>query len=128
MLIEALCPLTVRLPDGEVHLDPGMPIDLPEEHATRLLEKLPHKVRRVDERPLIEPAAPNARPVYWENADGVILGPAVPEFLAQAGQQFWVIVQHEAMPRWVRADRLRSKQAFEKQVSPVPFERIKDVR
>ncbi len=77
---------------------------------------------------VIEPAAPNARPVYWENADGVILGPAIPEFLAQVGQHFWVIVQYDEAPRWIRSDRLRNKQAFERQVKPIPFERIKEVR
>lgn len=77
---------------------------------------------------VIEPAAPNPRPVYFEQADGLILGPAVPEFLAQAGREFWVVVQYDGAPRWIRSDRLRSKPAFEHQVTPIPFERIRDIR
>lgn len=127
MLIEALYPLTVRLPNGDLQMEPGQPVDLPEAYATRLLEKLPQKVRRLDARPLIEPAAPNARPVFWETADRLILGPAVPEFLAQVGAQFWVVVQYDGAPRWIRSDRLRSRRAFETQLTPIPFERIREL-
>lgn len=76
----------------------------------------------------LEPAAPNARPVFWEQADGRILGPAIPEFLAQVGDRFWVVVHFDGAPRWIRSDRLRSKQAFDQQVNPIPFERITEVR
>ena len=62
---------------------------------------------------IIEPAAPNARPIYWETADGRILGPAVPEFLARSGDTFWIVTTFEGQPRWVNSDRLRSRTAFE---------------
>jgi hypothetical protein len=77
----------------------------------------------------IEPAAPNARPVYWERADGSISGPARPEFLAQVGTgpaaSFWVVTTYEGQARWIRSDRLRSKRQFESQaktriVEPLP--------
>lgn len=66
------------------------------------------------EFPLIEcmPAAPNARGVYWE-AGGRILGPAVPEFLARNGSTFWIVTTFEGQPRWINADRLRSRKVFE---------------
>lgn len=64
----------------------------------------------------IEPATPNARPIYWETGDGRILGPAVPEFLGRDGDTFWVSVTFEGQIRWINADRLRSKQAFKTQV------------
>lgn len=80
----------------------------------------------------IEPAAPNARPAYWERASGEIVGPARPEFLAKVGsgatEQFWVIVDYQGQPAWVRSDRLRSKKAFEEQVMPKVFEWIKEPR
>jgi hypothetical protein len=75
------------------------------------------KVRVVHSDIIIEPASPKGRPVYWESADCRIVGPACPEFLAQIGAglkstDFWVIVEFKGQPRWVRSDRLRSKQAF----------------
>jgi hypothetical protein len=45
MLIEALQPLTVRLPQGEVRLVPGHPTEIPSPHAERLLAKAGDKVR-----------------------------------------------------------------------------------
>jgi hypothetical protein len=45
MRLEALTPFTYRWPGGEVHLEPGTPIDLPDERAQRLLNKAPEKVR-----------------------------------------------------------------------------------
>lgn len=122
MLIEASSPLTVRLPSGEIHLTPGQPVELPDEQAKRLLEKVPGKVRAVSspEPITIEPASPNAKPVYWERADGRIYGPARVTDLAKVGtgatEQFWVIVEYQGQPSWLRSDRLRSKRAFEQQV------------
>jgi len=80
----------------------------------------------------IEPAAAHARPVYFERADGRIYGPATVTDLAKVGtgaaERFWVIIEFEGQPAWIRSDRLRSKTAFERQVKPIPFERIKEVR
>jgi hypothetical protein len=64
----------------------------------------------------IQPAAPNARPIYWETGDGRILGPAVPEFLGRDGNAFWISTTFDGQMRWINADRLRSRQAFETQV------------
>ena len=48
MKIEAAKPLTVQLSDRQVHLDPGIPVDLPDEVVTRLLAKAPTLVLRVE--------------------------------------------------------------------------------
>ena len=48
MRLEAITPFTYRWPGGEVHLEPGRPIDLPDERAQRLLNKAPGKVRVVE--------------------------------------------------------------------------------
>jgi hypothetical protein len=48
LLIEALVPLTVKLPSGErVELRPGVPTVLPGEYGQKLLTKAPGKVRHV---------------------------------------------------------------------------------
>jgi|CXWL01.1.fsa_nt_gi hypothetical protein len=78
---------------------------------------------------VVEPAAENPRPVYWERADLSIVGPGRPEFLAKVGsgatERFWVIVEFQGQPAWVSSDRLRSRKAFEQQpevrvVKPIP--------
>jgi len=57
----------------------------------------------------IEPAARNAKAIYWETGTGRILGPAVPEFLARDGSTFWISTAFEGQIRWINADRLRSR-------------------
>jgi hypothetical protein len=125
--LEAVQPVKVRFrSDGsQFDLRPGDRVDLPEMNARRLLQVAPEKVRRVDDSVTIEPAHPKARPVYFEDALGRILGPVVPEFLARAEGHFWIITTFDGLPRWIRSDRLRSKRQFEAQpktriVEPVP--------
>lgn len=120
MLIEALKPLRLRLPDGNLELGPGTSIELVDHFAQRLLRKAGGKVRIVPAEITIEPASVSARAVFWEAADGRILGPARQDFLAQVGSgmkntDFWVIGEFEGQPRWIRSDRLRSKRAFDTQ-------------
>lgn len=65
MLIEAIGkPLTCRWPGGEVHLEPGKPVDMPDARAQRLLEKAPGKVRMVT-----APIATGSF-VTWTRGDG----------------------------------------------------------
>lgn len=45
MLIEAIIPLKVKLPTGDILLTPGVPVELPREQAYRLLVKANGKVR-----------------------------------------------------------------------------------
>ncbi len=121
MLIEALRPLCIRRSTGDLHLKPGFPVELPDDDAVRLLAKKPDAVLQVSV-PVpggvtIEPAAPNARSVFWETGDGRILGPAKPEFLARDGDAFWISTTFEGQIWWINVDRLRSQKAFEVQGS-----------
>lgn len=132
MTLEAVHPIRVRLGGHSHELQPGQRIDLPEDKGRLLLERAPGKLRIIGggSPVTIEPAASNARPVYWENADGVILGPAIPEYLARVQEcgsdAFWVIVTHDGLPRWIRSDRLRSRRAFETQPAVRIEEPIRD--
>jgi hypothetical protein len=121
MLIEAIKhPIRYALRDGrEVRLVPGKPIDLPEPQATALLAKAPDRVRAVGDQcassMTIEPASPTARETYWETADGRILGPVVPEYLAQDGDEFWIVTTYQGECYWIRENRLRTRRAFQQQ-------------
>lgn len=63
----------------------------------------------------IEPAASDAKAIYWQASTGRILGPAVPEFLARDGSTFWISTTFNGQILWIDADRLRSRKAFERQ-------------
>lgn len=80
----------------------------------------------------IEPAAQHAKPVYWEQADGSIVGGCKPEFLAKVGHgeqaSFWIVTEHQGQARWVRSDRLRSRRQFETQAPVHPVELIQEPR
>ena len=45
MLIEAVTPLTVKFPSGDIRLTPGVAVEIPTAQAQRLLAKAPGKVR-----------------------------------------------------------------------------------
>ena len=48
MTVECIgSPFTYRWPTGEVRLVPGQPVELPDDRAARLLEKVPGRVRVV---------------------------------------------------------------------------------
>ncbi len=51
MLIKALRPLKIRLPDGIHALHPGHSYELPDYHALKLLAKAADKVRRAEPTP-----------------------------------------------------------------------------
>ena len=64
MTIECIgAPFTYRWPGGEVHLEPGKPIDLPDARAKRLLEKAGDKVRAIT--PVFHPGDQ----IEWHRAD-----------------------------------------------------------
>ena len=112
MLVEALEPMRVKS-NGRVLFDlrPGKPMDLPEEQALRLLVKAPTKVKVCSPDVVVEPAASNAKPVFWEDVMGQIQEPASLEFLAKVGtgptERFWAVVIYQGAPRWLMSDRLR---------------------
>src|SRR5262249_32291469 len=99
MLIEALMPLKVRVNGRVLFLDPGQPQDLSDDEARRLLAKIPDQVRVVSEPMVIEPAVrPDGspvRPIFWEDAAGRIVGPAVLDFVAHDAHSFWVVGTYE---------------------------------
>ena len=134
MLIESLKPLRVHLRRQAIELMPGQPMEFSEDDGQILLTKVPDVVRRIfvsqnsslahhGDSPMVDPpmpldiipAASVAKPIYWETGDGRILGPATPEFLAKSGKQFWIVTTFEGQIRWINADQLRSKNAFEGQ-------------
>lgn len=47
MLMQALRPLHIRRVNGDLHMKPGFPVELPDEDAVRLLAKKPDAVRPV---------------------------------------------------------------------------------
>lgn len=72
--------------------------------------------RKSTEEVIVEPAAANPKPIYWEAVDGRILGPALPECLARVGDEFWIVTTLDGHLIWLRSDRLRSRAAFEQQL------------
>ncbi len=118
MLIEALKPLTVCLPEGTLHLDPGQPVDLPTEQARQLLAKVPGKVRLVEvQTPGLVPEA-DLRPAPVTDPEdigrvvmvtsmsdqknlAVILDAKTIEERAHLKQGRWVCVAADNMTRWL---------------------------
>jgi hypothetical protein len=70
MWLIADAPVTVRTAHGDVKLTPGIPHELSDAVGERVLQCVGDRVRIHAQEPaqhtIIEPAAPNARPVYWE--------------------------------------------------------------
>ena len=65
MIIECIGgPFTYRWPTGEVRLEPGKPVDLPDDRAKRLLSKAPGKVR------MVTPTIAVGSLVTWTRGDG----------------------------------------------------------
>jgi hypothetical protein len=131
LLIEALKPLRVKLPTGPVELRGGQAFEFGEEHALRLLAKVPETVRvvqpdqftAVDETPFCIDPCPG-RPCYWEGSDGIIQrGSGVLLGMMSTGSatRFWVGTDAEdGVFRWVREDRLRTTRQYESQATEHP--------
>lgn len=49
MRIEALKPLKVKRPSGDIVLTPGAPVEFSDDEGKRLLEKVPGKVRLIED-------------------------------------------------------------------------------
>ena len=135
MKIEAIGkPFVYRWPGGEVCLEPGNPIDLPPDRAAKLLARAGNRVRQIEPQnhTEIEPACRfDGSPlssIYWEAGTGEILGPATPEYFARHGHSDWIVITFEGQPRWIHADRLRSRKAFETQRPPQIVEWVREPR
>ncbi len=106
MIVEAIdTTVMYRWPGGEVRLEPGNPIELPKERATRLLAKACGKVRAVDPDPI--PALNPGDRIVWE---GPLFGRLTGELLAvlDDGQ---LEVFHPLTEKLVRIPRAWVRQA-----------------
>jgi hypothetical protein len=124
VLIETLCPLIVGFPERDLRHEYRTPVELPEEQGSRLLAKVPDKVRVIDS--VIVSAAPEAQCVYWQKADTSIWGLATPLFFERSDQDYVLVVEYRGELISVNAKMLRSKAAFETQVEPRVVTLIKD--
>jgi len=88
----------------------------PNNFVARALKILNGDHREPNEEVLVEPAAANARPVYWQRPDGRIQGRGKPEFLARVGaeanERFWIVLRFQIIVCWISSNQLRSRQAF----------------
>ena len=78
MLIEALKPLRLKLRDGSLELHPGVPAELDDESAERLLQKRPDAVRAVPTSLTFEPRTVVrwvSRLFFGEMTGRVLMGP-----------------------------------------------------
>ena len=123
MLIEVTkYPIRYRLLDGNlVRLEPGSPVDLPDDQARKLLAKAQDRVRVVSISSVVEEGfrveeAQCAHPVYWESMEGPIMGPAsvthmATEITAAGVKRFWLCITYADSWRWIHEDLLRSRAA-----------------
>ncbi len=102
MRIESSKPLTVQMPDGQVQLDPGVPVSLPDDVANKLLKKAPGLVRVVEQTNHDSTWRPG-RMVEWNSPRfGVRCGRVM-----GAGEEGWELVLSPAAGLvWVREDLL----------------------
>ncbi len=98
MLIEALKPLTVKLPTGDLQLKPGFPVNMAEDRALKLLAKAPGKVRMVQPHAL---AFQLGDLVHWQGMDGKVRGPAVVEHVTLCDWRLWAWVTWDGVGRAV---------------------------
>lgn len=126
MWIESTKPIRVQSKQGEVRLRPGYPVELSDEQGQKLLDQAGDKVRivKAPRRDVIvelavRPDGTPLSPIYWEDAKGCILGPAVPKLMIQTNGEFWLAVVYDGQNRWIRSDRLRNRRAFDTQTTVV---------
>ena len=91
MLIEALAPLLVQLPDKELRVEPGHSVNLPEELAFKLLERAAGKVRVVAP-PVLADLILGAK-IVWESPP---FGPCSGE-IALPPENGWLVVRSHSV-------------------------------
>ncbi|TSA02155.1 MAG: hypothetical protein D4R81_05185 [Nitrospiraceae bacterium] len=75
MLIEATGKaLTYRWPHGEVRLEPGRPVELPDDRANRLLAKAPGRVRAVEALRIVEHGRDSDDSIFVVKIGGSVAG------------------------------------------------------
>jgi hypothetical protein len=122
----------VKAGEAQFRLEPGYPMQFSDGEGAKLLARARGKVRVVQSDVVLEPAAANAKPIFWENAIGIVIGPATPEWLARVGDggqaAFWIVASFQGLDRWIRSDRLRSKHAFDTQRPMQVIELVREAR
>ncbi len=93
-MLEALEPLTYRWPDGEVRLEPGKPVSLPDERARKLLAKAQGKVRPVE--PLSKPDSGQVLPGVWVAWHSPLFGECRAQ-VAMAPENGWFVVRSHSV-------------------------------
>ncbi len=91
MLIEALIALQVKLPEGELTVESGQSINLPEELAFKLLERAAGKVRVVPP-PVLADLIPGAK-IVWESP---LFGQCTGE-IALSPENGWLVVRSHSV-------------------------------
>ena len=87
MLIEAVNrPILCRFPGGEFRLEPGKPIDVPDERAKRLLNKAGNKVR------MVPPTIAAGSQITWTRGDGTAHTGLIDVTHVDEDGQHWVFV------------------------------------
>ena len=74
MLIEATKPLTVRLPERELYLKPGYPVDLPDDQAKKLIERASGKVRAIEAAQVIDTGRDAQNSIVGVKIGGSLVG------------------------------------------------------
>ena len=122
-------PVKYRFRTGEeIVLKPGIPTEMPDTAAMKLLEQAGERVRiapasethaAINERNglLVEPTTCR-NPVYWEGCEGDLLGPGIVTHVAKEStfmgdQRFWLCVEYRGSWRWIHESLLRSRATYE---------------
>ena len=106
MLLEAVdCPIRYRLADGhEIRLEPGHPVDLPDDRARKLLAKAPGKVK------LASICQPCLNPGTWIDWDSPLFGRLRGELLG-VREDAWLDVFHPLTDKLARIPQAWVRQA-----------------
>ncbi|MCA9423089.1 MAG: hypothetical protein KC592_18870 [Nitrospira sp.] len=91
MLIEALVPLQVKLPERELTVEAGQSVNLPEELAFKLLERAAGKVRVVTP-PVLADLIPGAK-IFWNSP---LFGQCTGE-IALPPENGWLVVHSHSV-------------------------------
>jgi hypothetical protein len=67
------------------------------------------------EQGLVEQVA-KPRPAHWESADGIVRTGLVTAFGKAGDDEYWLWIESPDRQCWVREDRLRSKDAYDRQM------------
>jgi len=106
MWVEATTKLCVKLPEGNLVLEPGQPVNIPKEQAQLLIERAQGKVRLCDQAHSVSQKDSLAEcSVVWRS-DRIIQGLTKVEFIDNSSGQPWLLVCWQGDPIWIRGSLL----------------------